>query len=146
MTAVPAKKPVKKKAPDPWIAWNEEHPELVCSESACPHNRQTIERRRTRPWQFMHALAHGHTNFSAAALAEMAGCPEAEAERTIQLGVEWKLILRTGQSKDGPTYSRFVKPKGPSKAPAKARRNRAFGQAAAAMRAQSTPALFGGGQ
>lgn len=42
-------RPAKKaKAPDPWIAWNLAHPELVCTEVACPHNKQTIERRRTR--------------------------------------------------------------------------------------------------
>lgn len=128
---VPAKSKAKVKKVDPWVRWNEEHPELVCTEAACPHNRQTIERRQGKAWQFLHTMSHGRAAFSARTLADLARVELKEAEAVIQLGVEFKLIMPAGHDRErGPVYSRHAKPQGAKKAPAKARAAQRFGQAA----------------
>lgn len=135
----------KEKAPDPWIAWNKAHPELVCTEAGCPHNRQTIERRQTRAWQFMHTMAHGRGGWTVETLAHVAGIDVADAAVAVQLGEEWGLIVVVGSSAGQPTYGRKAKPKAGKKASAAQKRTAAFGQAAAAMRASGSPGLFGAG-
>lgn len=141
---VPTKKPAKKKEPTkPWEAWNKAHPELVCSEAACPHNRQTVERRQTKVWVVLHQLSHGHSTFTAETLADYAGCTLAMAEITVKIGCDWKLCMlvdktpeptRPGQTPKGrPVYARFAKPPGMKAAPSKAKEAAAFGKASAQL-------------
>lgn len=139
----PTKKPGKTKAPPPWEAWNREHPELVCADSACPHNHQSVERRQTKVWQMLHQLSHGRATFTAEALADYADVPLAEAEENVAYGCDMNLVMLVGKTAAStrpgatpagrPVYARFAKPEGKKAPSAKTKQARAFGQAATTL-------------
>lgn len=125
--------PAKKKAKAAHEIVNEKHPELVCAEAGCPWNKQTETRRRTRVWVFLHQLSHGRGTFSAATLADLAGCSLTEAEVAIRAAVDWNMVMQVAHAGTAEVYAKHAKPKGSAKKPSAAVRSAAaFGKAASA--------------